>query len=536
MTTPQLERAADAFAAALVQWRAERGLSKKRLAAEMGFDPSYISHIEARRHRPTEDFARRAESVLQAGGMIWQRFREYEDARVNAGGDGRSTSSRAGADGRSAGSRAGAPRQRPDSGPVEWLPLMTGLIVEHEHATLSYRDGAYRCTVRRDLYNAGPEPVTRYLVRISVDRFPGEPERSNRFYREHPLSWAELNLTAYHGDEPMTWRPSHDRDAFKEVWLLFANDEARFPLYPGQRGQIRYAYSVGEDKWGSWFQRAVRLPTRRLSVRLDLPAARRPVVWGMETSLTAEAGPLKPPVTESREDDRAHFDWSIEDPALNARFRLEWRFRGDAGSAVRPPLAVAEGPRLSELMRGAGIVQRGAPMLDRSARWLDLPEQAPLAEDVVARLLDALARIAGLYDFRKGTGIAAPQLGIDWAAAVIRPPADEAPSEPVVLLNPRVVGESIEQDQQYEGCLSFFDVRGLVARPLLIEVEHADLSGARTVTRFTRATARLVAHEVDHLGGLLYPDRMHTDATLVPIEEYPSRGKPWTYAQPDSES
>src|SRR5215470_2681154 len=81
MTTAQVERAADAFAAALVQWRAERGLSKKRLAAEMGFDPSYISHVEACRHRPTEDFARRAEKVLQAGGMIWQRFREYEDAR-----------------------------------------------------------------------------------------------------------------------------------------------------------------------------------------------------------------------------------------------------------------------------------------------------------------------------------------------------------------------------------------------------------------------------------------------------------------------
>jgi len=60
MTTPQLERAADAFAAALVQWRAERGLSKKRLAAEMGFDPSYISHVEARRHRPTHDVSRSA--------------------------------------------------------------------------------------------------------------------------------------------------------------------------------------------------------------------------------------------------------------------------------------------------------------------------------------------------------------------------------------------------------------------------------------------------------------------------------------------
>jgi peptide deformylase len=215
---------------------------------------------------------------------------------------------------------------------------------------------------------------------------------------------------------------------------------------------------------------------------------------------------------------------------------LEWRFRGDAGSVVRPPVVASEAPRLSELMRGAGIVQRGAPMLDRSARWLDLPEQAALAEDVVARLLDALARIGGLYDFRKGTGIAAPQLGIDWAVAVIRPPADDGRSDPVVLLNPRVVGESMDQDEQYEGCLSFFDVRGLVARPLLIEVEHADLFGTRTVTRFTRAMARLVAHEVDHLGGLLYPDRMPADGPLIPLEEYRDRGRPWTYAPPDSES
>jgi peptide deformylase len=186
-------------------------------------------------------------------------------------------------------------------------------------------------------------------------------------------------------------------------------------------------------------------------------------------------------------------------------------------------------------MRGAGIVQRGAPMLDRAARWFDLPEQAALAEDVTSRLLDALARIGELYDFGKGTGIAAPQLGIDWAAAVIRPPGSSG--RPVVLLNPRVVSESVDQDEQYEGCLSFFDVRGLVARPLLIEVEHADPNGQRTVTRFTEAMARLVAHEVDHLGGLLYPDRMPADAQLVPVEEYRDQGQPWRYARPaDSES
>jgi peptide deformylase len=43
--------------------------------------------------------------------------------------------------------------------------------------------------------------------------------------------------------------------------------------------------------------------------------------------------------------------------------------------------------------------------------------------------------------------------------------------------------------------------------------------------------ARLVAHEVDHLSGLLYPDRMPVDGRLIPIEEYRDRGKPWSYAR-----
>ena len=56
-------------------------MTKKQLAAPMGFDPSYVSHVEGRRHRPTEDFARRAEAVLGAGGAIWQRFQEYDELR-----------------------------------------------------------------------------------------------------------------------------------------------------------------------------------------------------------------------------------------------------------------------------------------------------------------------------------------------------------------------------------------------------------------------------------------------------------------------
>jgi peptide deformylase len=165
-------------------------------------------------------------------------------------------------------------------------------------------------------------------------------------------------------------------------------------------------------------------------------------------------------------------------------------------------------------------------MLERVARWFELPDQAALAADIMDRLLETVGRVRSLHPFQKGIGLAAPQIGIDWAAAVVCPPAD---AEPVVLLNPRIVGESVDHDEQYEGCLSFFDVRGIVSRPLLVEVEHHLPSGERATTTFHNAMARLVAHEVDHLHGLVYPDRMPGDGRLLPVEEYHDQGRPWHY-------
>ncbi|WP_320069040.1 peptide deformylase [Micromonospora sp. RTGN7] len=509
MTTSPLERAAESFAAELARQRTERGLSKKQLATLMGFDPSYVSHVEGRRHRPTEDFARRAEAVLEASGAIWQRFREYDELR-----HGRLT-----------------PSHREHSAPGQWMPPGTGLIVEREEAILTHTDAGYRCVIRRELYNAGTEPVARYLLRVAVDRYPNDPGRSNRHHREHPLTFAELQLQAYRYDggepEPMHWRAKHDRDASKEIWLLFENDEGRFPLYPGDRVTIEYAYQVGQEKWGPWFQRAVRLPTRRLSVRLDLPTALAPQVWGVETSLSAEEGPLRRPIIRQELDGRAIFDWATEDPPLNARYRLQWRFRS------RPPETDPGGPvgggpaRASDRMRGLGIVQRGADLLRQPSRQFDLPTDEATAREVVDQLCSALVRLDELHPFSKGVGIAAPQLGVAWAAAVMRPP--DRTADPVVLLNPRVVESSPDTDEQYEGCLSFFDHRGLVPRPLRIDVEHAQWDGSRIITSFEFAMARLVAHEIDHLEGRLYVDRMTPGVPLVPVEEYRETGNPWRY-------
>jgi peptide deformylase len=95
--------------------------------------------------------------------------------------------------------------------------------------------------------------------------------------------------------------------------------------------------------------------------------------------------------------------------------------------------------------------------------------------------------------------------------------------------------EETPGDEQYEGCLSFFDVRGVVNRPLTIHVEHQDLDGTRRITIFDRGTARLVAHEIDHLNGILYTDRMVPGRVPIPVSEYRQGGQSWTYPSGERE-
>lgn len=132
-----------------------------------------------------------------------------------------------------------------------------------------------------------------------------------------------------------------------------------------------------------------------------------------------------------------------------------------------------------------------------------------------------------MHVFSKGAGIAAPQIGISRAATVIRTTEGEL----ITLLNPRVIEESAEKDEQYEGCLSFFDVRGLVSRPREIHIEHTTVDGKRHLMVFRNGLARLVSHEIDHLSGKLYTDRMADSSDVISVEEYRGSGSDWEYRE-----
>jgi peptide deformylase len=173
-----------------------------------------------------------------------------------------------------------------------------------------------------------------------------------------------------------------------------------------------------------------------------------------------------------------------------------------------------EGARLVRLMTALDIVQKGDPVLARR----DLaPFDLPAERVEVARVVDRLWRIAGTvdrrYPFKVGMGLAAPQIGIARRVAIVR-----YGIEPIVLVNPRVIERGpYAPTNSFEGCLSFFDVRGRVPRPQWIVIEH-ELPLRKT--RFEGDAARLVEHEMDHLDGMLYDERMEPADLLLPVDEY----------------
>ena len=179
----------------------------------------------------------------------------------------------------------------------------------------------------------------------------------------------------------------------------------------------------------------------------------------------------------------------------------------------------------SQTMKSVGIVQEGDPILTTLAQLFDLPADAEDARRVVAELNSTAVRVAAVHTFSKGLDIAAPQISIDRSAAIVR----TSRGETITLLNARIIEQSGEQDEQYEGCLSFFDVRCMVPRPRRIKVEHQEIDGTHSIVVFEDGVTRLVAHEIDHLYGVLCRDRMRPGVQPIPISEYRRTGQRWRY-------
>ena len=124
----------------------------------------------------------------------------------------------------------------------------------------------------------------------------------------------------------------------------------------------------------------------------------------------------------------------------------------------------------------------------------------------VARYDDGVkALVADLYDTMraaKGVGLAANQIGVARRVAVAA-----ADDQEVVLVNPVIVEEDGEETAE-EGCLSIPDIFADVSRPARVGVETTDETGQRKRVEGTGLFARAIQHEIDHLDGILFLDRI----------------------------
>jgi peptide deformylase len=164
------------------------------------------------------------------------------------------------------------------------------------------------------------------------------------------------------------------------------------------------------------------------------------------------------------------------------------------------------------------IVQTGEPVLRELARPLS---KTQIQSREIQTLIESLRE--AMYE-APGVGLAAPQVGIGIQLAVIEDKPDytrdvepeylaERERKPVpfhVIINPRLSMEGPANVEFFEGCLSLPGFTACVARARKVKVDCLDHHGEAKVIEASGWYARILQHEIDHLAGTLYIDRMYT--------------------------
>lgn len=126
-----------------------------------------------------------------------------------------------------------------------------------------------------------------------------------------------------------------------------------------------------------------------------------------------------------------------------------------------------------------------------------------VVDDKIKQLIDDM--LDTMYE-ASGVGLAAPQVGILKRLVVIDTSLDEE-AEPLVLINPVILETSGEQTGD-EGCLSVPGKVGVVTRPNYAKVKALNTKMEEIVVEGTELLARALCHEIDHLNGILYVEKV----------------------------
>lgn len=146
------------------------------------------------------------------------------------------------------------------------------------------------------------------------------------------------------------------------------------------------------------------------------------------------------------------------------------------------------------------IVLMGDPVLRKEAEEVTVFDEE--LEALVRDMFETMYHADGI-------GLAAPQIGLSKRIIVVDLRVQEG-EEPrtVVVVNPEVTWESKEAEKESEGCLSIPGLEELVTRPISVRVEGRDAKGNDLVVEADGLFARALQHEIDHVNGILFLDRV----------------------------
>jgi len=118
-----------------------------------------------------------------------------------------------------------------------------------------------------------------------------------------------------------------------------------------------------------------------------------------------------------------------------------------------------------------------------------------------------------------GVGLAAPQVGISLRVVVLQMPGEE----PMAIINPEIVKHTGEREVT-EACLSVPGYAGLIKRSISVTVKGRDRRGKVIRVKGTDLMAQALEHEIDHLNGVLYIDRVESQEKLYKVEPETGNG------------
>lgn len=167
---------------------------------------------------------------------------------------------------------------------------------------------------------------------------------------------------------------------------------------------------------------------------------------------------------------------------------------------------------------------------DKKLRKISTEATFPLSNeeiDLIQRSIDELTysqieEYAKKYNLRPGMGLAFPQLGINKRIIIIVHEVKPNTFDEYVFINPKIVSYSEEliAAEEGEGCLSVNrDVEGHVARYARVTVEGYDINGNKIKVRAREELSIAFQHEIDHLNGKLFYDRINKDKPFYTEDE-----------------